>query len=143
MAQVDKRYILWLEEAGKEVHELVGGKAAGLGEMIKAGIPVPPGFVVTSAAYKQFVIETGIAGYIKHVLEEIIKSGKPEEYEKASELIRSKFVRTPMPKKIRDAIVSAYRELGRKIGVDNPRVAVRSSATVEDLPEASFAGQQE
>ena len=143
MAQVDKRYILWLEEAGKEVHELVGGKAAGLGEMIKAGIPVPPGFVVTSAAYKQFVIETGIAGYIKHVLEEIIKSGKPEEYEKASELIRSKFVRTPMPKKIRDAIVRAYRELGEKIGVDSPRVAVRSSATVEDLPEASFAGQQE
>ncbi len=138
-----KKLILWLEETGKDVRELVGGKAVGLGEMIKAGIPVPPGFVVTSEAYKKFIYETGIAGYIKWVLEDIIKSGRPEEYEKASEMIRSKFVRTPMPKEIRDAIVEAYRQLAQKIGVETPRVAVRSSATVEDLPEASFAGQQD
>ncbi len=138
-----KRFVLWLDEIGAEHHDKVGGKAAGLGELIRAGIPVPPGFVVTSDAYKQFILETGIAGFIKHVLDEVIVSGKPEEYEKASELIRSKFMRTPMPHKIRNEIIQAYRELARKVGVENPRVAVRSSATVEDLPEASFAGQQE
>ncbi|MCE4601218.1 MAG: pyruvate, water dikinase [Desulfurococcales archaeon] len=138
-----KEYVLWLDQVDSKLHEKVGGKAAGLGEMIKAGIPVPPGFVVTSDAYKDFIYETGIAGFVKHVLDEVIISGKPEEYEKASELIRSKFVRTPVPPKIRKAIIEAYRELGRRIGVPNPRVAVRSSATVEDLPEASFAGQQE
>jgi pyruvate,water dikinase len=137
------RYILWLEEVDKGKINLVGGKAAGLGELIKAGIPVPPGFVVTSEAYKAFIYETGIAGYIKYVLEDKISTGSPREYEEASSLIRSKFIRTPMPPSIRKAIVDAYRELARRIGVEEPRVAVRSSATVEDLPEASFAGQQE
>ncbi len=140
---MERRLVLWLDEVDKSLLPLVGGKAAGLGEMIRAGIPVPPGFVVTSEAYRRFVFETGIAGYIKHVLEDMVVSGRPEEYEKASELIRSKFVRTPMPPAIRRAIVEAYRALGSKIGLEEPRVAVRSSATVEDLPEASFAGQQE
>ncbi|MCE4610138.1 MAG: phosphoenolpyruvate synthase, partial [Desulfurococcales archaeon] len=143
MSYRDKKYILWLEEVDNTHHDLVGGKAVGLGEMMKAGIPVPPGFVVTSEAYKQFILETGISGFIKYVLEEVIISGKPEEYEKASQMIRSKFVRTPMPKRLRDAIAQAYLKLAEKIGVENPRVAVRSSATVEDLPEASFAGQQD
>ena len=139
----ERPLILWLEETDYSKHDLVGGKAAGLGELIKAKIPVPPGFVVTSEAYRQFVEETGIANYIRYVLEEVITRGTPEEYERASQLIRSKFIRTPMPHKLEEAIVSAYRELAKRIGVDKPRVAVRSSATVEDLPEASFAGQQE
>ena len=139
----EKPLVLWLEEAGSELADLVGGKAAGLGELIRAGIPVPPGFVVTSEAYRLFIRETGLDKHIKTILENVIVSGKPEEYEKASELIRSKFMRTPMPHRIKDEIVRAYRQLARKIGVDSPRVAVRSSATVEDLPEASFAGQQE
>ena len=139
----ERPLVLWLEEVDASKHELVGGKAAGLGELIRAGIPVPPGFVVTSEAYRQFIQETGIDKFIKHILETVIVSGRPEEYEKASELIRSKFIRTPMPHRIRDEIVKAYRLLAEKIGVRNPRVAVRSSATVEDLPEASFAGQQE
>ncbi len=138
-----KRYVIWLNEVGKELHEKVGGKAVGLGEMIKAGIPVPPGFIITSDAYKDFVLETGIAGYIKHVMETMLVSGRPEEYEKVSELIKSKFMRATMPHAIYEQIVNAYRELAKRIGVENPRVAVRSSATVEDLPEASFAGQQE
>ncbi len=137
------RLILWLEEVDKDKLGLVGGKAAGLGELIKAGIPVPPGFVITSDAYKMFIYETGIAGFIKYVIEEKITMGTPQEYEEASQLIRSKFVRTPMPPRIRREIVEAYRELARRVGVEEPRVAVRSSATVEDLPEASFAGQQE
>ncbi|MEB3860871.1 MAG: pyruvate, water dikinase [Desulfurococcales archaeon] len=135
--------IVWLDEIPLHDKTLVGGKAAGLGTMISNGIPVPPGFVVTSEAYKQFIFETGIAGFIRHIIEEVIVSGKPEEYEKASSLIRSKFIRTPMPSRIRNEIIQAYRRLGSQVGIEEPRVAVRSSATLEDLPEASFAGQQE
>lgn len=140
---MERPIIVWLGEEAAGDAKLVGGKAAGLSGMIKAGIPVPPGFIVTTEAYKQFVLETGIAGYIKYVLEEVVVSGKPSEYEKASELIRSKFVRTPMPHRIVSEIVEAYRRLAELSGVEEPLVAVRSSATVEDLPEASFAGQQE
>ncbi len=139
----DRPLIIWLEEIDSSLHPLVGGKAAGLGELIRARIPVPPGFVVTSEAYRQFIEETGIGAYIKWVLDEVISRGTPEEYEKASQLIRSKFIRTPMPHRLEAAIIQAYRRLAERVGVKNPRVAVRSSATVEDLPEASFAGQQE
>ncbi len=135
--------IVWLDEIPLHDTSLVGGKAAGLGVMVANGIPVPPGFVVTSEAYKQFILETGIAGFIKSVIEEKIVSGKPEEYEEASSLIRSKFIRTPMPSRIKKEIIEAYKRLAKQVGVDEPRVAVRSSATLEDLPEASFAGQQE
>ena len=140
---MERPIIVWLGEEAAGDAKLVGGKAAGLSGMIKAGIPVPPGFIVTTEAYKQFVLESGIAGYIKYVLEEVVVSGKPSEYEKASELIRSKFARTPMPHRIVSEIVEAYRRLAELSGVEEPLVAVRSSATVEDLPEASFAGQQE
>lgn len=132
-----------LSEVSPEHKQLVGGKAYGLAEMIRAGIPVPPGFVVTTEAYRQFILETGIGGYIKYVLEDVITSGKPSEYERASELIRSKFVRTPIPQKIYAEIERAYAELEEELQIEKPLVAVRSSATVEDLPEASFAGQQE
>jgi pyruvate,water dikinase len=137
------KLIVWLTEVGSQDRLLVGGKAAGLGELVKAGIPVPPGFVITSEAYKMFIEETGIGAYIKNVLDELVQTGSPKEYEKASELIRSKFVRTPMPHALREEIIKAYRKLGEMIGLPNPRVAVRSSATAEDLPEASFAGQQD
>lgn len=135
--------IVWLEDDAALDPILVGGKAAGLAKLVRAGIPVPPGFVLTSEAYRLFVEETGVASYIKHVLNEAILTGSPGEYEKVAELIRSKFMRSPMPHVLRDAIVEAYRKLAERIGVESPRVAVRSSATAEDLPEASFAGQQE
>jgi len=134
---------VWLNEDIEIDPVLVGGKAVGLMKLSKAGVPVPPGFVLTSEAYRLFVEETGIASYIKYVLEEVIQTGSPNEYEKAAELIRSKFIRSAMPHHLHEVIVQAYRQLAKKIGVENPRVAVRSSATVEDLPEASFAGQQD
>jgi len=140
---LERPIIVWLGEEAASDTRLVGGKATGLNAMMKAGIPVPPGFVVTTEAYRQFVLETGIAGYIRYVLEEVVVSGKPSEYEKASELIRSKFARTPMPHRIAGEIEEAYRRLAKLSGVEEPLVAVRSSATVEDLPDASFAGQQE
>ncbi|MCX8195647.1 MAG: pyruvate, water dikinase [Acidilobaceae archaeon] len=140
---MERPLILRLSEVTPEHKSLIGGKAMGLAEMLRAGIPVPPGFVVTTEAYRQFILETGITGYMKYVLEETITSGKPSEYGKASELIRSQFARTPMPRRIEAEIEKAYASLAESLGVKEPLVAVRSSATVEDLPEASFAGQQE
>ncbi|MEM1927332.1 MAG: pyruvate, water dikinase [Acidilobaceae archaeon] len=135
--------ILWLEELDPRELALIGGKASGLAKLIKAGLPVPPGFVVTSEAYKLFVEETGLKDYIEKVLREVIKTGDPREYEEASKLIRAKFDETPMPSELAESIKKAYVELCEKLGVREARVAVRSSATAEDLPEASFAGQQE
>jgi len=136
--------ILWFEELGKEDVPLVGGKCANLGEMINAGIPVPPGFAITAYAYKRFIEETGIAQKIYDILDETITDPRnPAQYEEASKKIRKLIESTPIPKEIRDAIVEAYRELSKKIGVKDVYVAVRSSATAEDLPGASFAGQQE
>ncbi|MEM0329607.1 MAG: phosphoenolpyruvate synthase, partial [Nitrososphaerota archaeon] len=136
--------ILWFEELGKEDVPLVGGKCANLGEMINAGIPVPPGFAITAYAYKRFIEETGIAQKIYDILDETITDPRnPAQYEEASKKIRKLIESTPIPKEIRDAIVEAYRELSKKIGVKDAYVAVRSSATAEDLPGASFAGQQE
>jgi len=139
----DRPFVLWLENVDSTKHDLVGGKAAGLGENIKAGIPVPPGFVVTSEAYRCFIQETELNQRIQTILKEEIKSGQPEEYERASARIRSLIMRSAVPPSIVAAVKQAYRKLGKTIGIENPRVAVRSSATVEDLPEASFAGQQD
>lgn len=139
----EKRIILWFEELRKEDVPLVGGKCANLGEMINAGIPVPPGFAVTAYAYKKFIEDTGIKDKIYAILKEVIKEGKPEEYQEASRRIRKLIESTPMPKYIEEEIRKAYRELCKRVGVKDLFVAVRSSATAEDLPGASFAGQQE
>ena len=147
MSTVDKSkaIILWFEELRKEDVPLVGGKCANLGEMINAGIPVPPGFAVTAYAYKRFIEETGIKDKINEILSEVIKTRAPEEYEEASKRIRKLIEETEMPEDIKEAIKSAYIELCRRVGLKEPKlpVAVRSSATAEDLPDASFAGQQE
>ncbi len=139
----ETRYILWFEELTKDDVPLVGGKNANLGEMLRAGIPVPPGFAVTAYAYKVFLEKTGIKDKIYQIIKETVKEGKPEEYQEASRKIRELIEKTPMPKDIEEAIRQAYRELEKRLGIKNPRVAVRSSATAEDLPDASFAGQQE
>jgi pyruvate,water dikinase len=136
--------ILWFEELGKEDVPLVGGKCANLGEMINAGVPVPPGFAITAYTYKRFIEETGIAQKIYDILDETITDPRnPAQYEEASKRVRELIESTPIPKEIRDAIVEAYRDLSKRIGMKNVHVAVRSSATAEDLPGASFAGQQD
>ena len=122
----------------------MGGKCANLGEMLSAGIPVPPGFAITATAYKRFIEETGIAEEIYRILREVIvDKSKPELYEEASRRIRRVIEETPMPEAIENAIRDAYRELAARVGDVEVYVAVRSSATAEDLPDASFAGQQE
>ncbi len=137
------RFVKWLEEVDRSMINLVGGKAANLGEVLKIGVPVPPGFVVTAEAYRYFIETTGLKDKIFEILREEIREKTPEEYERASAKIRSLIENTPMPKEIEEEIRQAYRELCRRLNIDNVAVAVRSSATAEDLPEASFAGQQD
>ena len=136
--------IIWFEHINKNDIPIVGGKNANLGEMLNAGIPVPPGFAVTAYAYKKFIEETGIANKIYQLIREtVVDLNDPKQYEEASKKIRALIESTPIPKAIEKAIRSAYREICRRLNIENVPVAVRSSATAEDLPDASFAGQQE
>jgi len=137
-------FTLWFEEITKDDVGRAGGKGANLGELLRAGIPVPPGFVVTAQAYQYFLEKTGIAERIYSIIREKVRDpNDPKGYEEASREVRGLIESTPMPEEVREAIVRSYRELCRRLGVDEVYVAVRSSATAEDLPEASFAGQQE
>ncbi|MEM2439627.1 MAG: phosphoenolpyruvate synthase [Candidatus Bathyarchaeia archaeon] len=136
--------VIWFENLRKSDIPLVGGKNANLGEMMNAGIPVPPGFAVTANAYRRFIEETGIADGIYGIIKETVRDpGEPKQYEEASQKIRALIESTPMPKDIEGAIREAYRELCKRLKAEAVPVAVRSSATAEDLPDASFAGQQE
>ncbi len=146
MAKVDKnkKLVLWFEELAKGDIPLVGGKNANLGEMTQAGIPVPPGFAVTAYAYERYIEETKIADKIYSIIEETVtEQENPKQYEEASKKVRKLIESTPMPADIGKAVGEAYKNLAKKTKVANVFVAVRSSATAEDLPDASFAGQQE
>ncbi|MGO0123044.1 phosphoenolpyruvate synthase [Desulfothermobacter acidiphilus] len=134
------QFIRWFHELSKKDIPLVGGKGANLGELTQAGIPVPPGFCVTAGAYKHFIETTGLASKIKGIIA-AVDVDNLEQLMQETEKVRQLIVSTPVPPEIEKEVVAAYRELAGK-GPD-PAVAVRSSATAEDLPEASFAGQQE
>lgn len=138
------KVVLWFEEITKDDLPLAGGKGANLGELVHAGIPVPPGFVVSANAYRRFIKETGLLDKINSMLADVDVSDV-KELEKVSEEIKKLIIETPMPKDMEEEIRKAYRELAKRVGVepDKLRVAVRSSATAEDLPDASFAGQQD
>ncbi|MFZ0965494.1 MAG: phosphoenolpyruvate synthase, partial [Candidatus Bathyarchaeia archaeon] len=136
--------VIWFENLRKTDIPSVGGKNANLGEMINVGIPIPPGFAITAYSYKKFIEKSGISEKIYEIIKETVKDlNDPKQYEEASKKIRELIEATPMPKDIGGAIRSAYEELCRKLGLSDVFVAVRSSATAEDLPDASFAGQQE
>jgi pyruvate,water dikinase len=138
------KLVEWFENLRRTDIPLVGGKNANLGEMISAGIPVPLGFAVTAYAYRKFIEETGIAEKIYQIIRETVREqNDPKQYEEASKRIRALIESTSMPKEIENAVREAYRELCRKLNAERVPVAVRSSATAEDLPDASFAGQQE
>jgi len=140
----EKRFVLWLEEVTKDDVVLVGGKNANLGEMIQAGIPVPPGFAVTAYAYKYFLDSTGLGEKIYAMLRDLDVNDK-KALDEVTSKIRQMIKETPMPSEVEATIRNAYRELASRLNIDplRLRVAVRSSATAEDMPEASFAGQQE
>jgi len=139
-----KNLVLWFGDLRKTDIPLVGGKNANLGEMISAGLPVPPGFAVTAYAYEKFLEETRIAEKIYKIISETVTDiNDPKQYDAASKKIRALIEKSPMPKEIERAVKSAYKELNKNLDLKDVFVAVRSSATAEDLPDASFAGQQE
>jgi pyruvate,water dikinase len=139
-----KDLVLWFETLRKTDVPIVGGKNANLGEMVNAKLPVPPGFAITAYAYEKFIEETRIADKIYNIIKETVTDiNDPKQYDVASKKIRELIEKSPMPKTIENAIKSAYKDLGKKLGLKDVFVAVRSSATAEDLPDASFAGQQE
>jgi len=129
------KVISWFNEVTKNDIPLVGGKGANLGEMVHARIPVPQGFIVTANAYFKFLETTGLLDEIRQHLEALDIDDNKKLQEK-SDLIKNRISSSPMPSDIASEIKRAYRKLGEGL------VAVRSSATAEDLPEASFAGQQ-
>ncbi len=140
------KLVLWLEEVGIEDVPLVGGKNASLGEMMKhltpKGVNIPEGFVVTANAYRYFIEYNNLQEKIREILKGIDINNVDdlhERGEKIRELIRSgKF-----PEDLKELIVKYYKALSKKFNTEAVDVAVRSSATAEDLPNASFAGQQD
>lgn len=142
---MDNKFILKYEEVGiKDVGE-VGGKNASLGEMIRTlhakGVPVPSGFTVTATAYFHFLKETGLDEFIKTTLKGL-DTKNLKDLQKRGKLVRDKMMKTEFPKDLTNEIKRGYKELQKRYG-KNADVAVRSSATAEDLPGASFAGEQE
>jgi len=144
LSEKTKALVLWFEHLRNTDVPIVGGKNASLGEMINAGMPVPPGFAVTAYAYEKFIEQTGIDKKIYKIIEETVTDPtNPKQYDTASKKIRELIEKTSMPPKIADSIKAAYKELNKRFNLKDAFVAVRSSATAEDLPDASFAGQQE
>jgi len=130
--------ILWLEEIRKEDISSVGGKGASLGEMASIGLPVPTAFVVTAQAFRRFLVETGLEKKLFAAYNNLDVENN-EALEKAADTAKALVLKAKMPAKIRDEIKAAYKKMENGSMI----VAVRSSATAEDLPDASFAGQQE
>ncbi|KKP94794.1 MAG: Phosphoenolpyruvate synthase, partial [Candidatus Levybacteria bacterium GW2011_GWA2_36_13] len=134
------RYVVWFSEVGKEDIPLVGGKAANLGEMYGADFPVPNGFVITSRAYYFFIKENNLNKKIEHLLN-TANFERPETLVGLSADIKKAIIEAEMSKDLITEIRDHYKKLGDLFS--DALVAVRSSATAEDLPNASFAGQQE
>lgn len=133
--------IVLFREVGKENGELVGGKGANLGELTKAGFPVPPGFIVTSTAYFDYIKATKLDEKIKKILDGLDFEDSKELQKRAEECSKL-ILSTPLPKTLEKEILEHYHELEKETHIGKLYVAVRSSATAEDLAGASFAGQQ-
>jgi len=136
------QFILWFEECDKNALPLVGGKNANLGEMVCAGVRVPPGFALTSKAFQLYMESEHLWETVVDKLSDIAADDIAEVAE-AGSLIRQKICSRPMPEVIQSEVVAAYNSLCDQCGISDLPVAVRSSATAEDLSEASFAGQQD
>jgi pyruvate,water dikinase len=138
------KFVKWFEEIGAKDVALVGGKNASLGEMIrnlgKKGVSIPSGFAITAEAYKYVVEKAGISQKIKDTLAGL-DTHDMENLAERGEKIRNFIAKSPCPKELEEEIRICYRRMEERFG-KNVDVAVRSSATAEDLPTASFAGQQ-
>jgi len=134
--------ILWAEEVNKASIPQVGGKGANLGEMLNAKMPVPQAFIVTAEAFDHFVTSVGIKDDIMDILSKV-KVDDEKSLTGASKSVREVVRNAKIPWNLEVDIVGAYKKLSEIADEKEAFVAVRSSATAEDLPEASFAGQQE
>ena len=138
-------YIRWFEEIGIGDVASVGGKNASLGEMVRNlgryGIKVPPGFATTADGYRHFIEANNLETLIASTLAEL--KGEKVSVAELGLTIRGAILKARCPEDLAGAICQAYRDLSQRLGTDEADVAVRSSATAEDLPDASFAGQQE
>jgi len=137
---MSRKDIAWFEECRRDDTPLVGGKCASLGELLAADIRVPPGFAVTTEAYYHFLTQTGIKEPICKVLRRI-RDGVPVH--EVGEETRRMVLEAPIPAEVETAVRASYRALCDRCGVEDLPVAVRSSATLEDMADASFAGQQD
>ncbi|MDD3679003.1 MAG: phosphoenolpyruvate synthase, partial [Patescibacteria group bacterium] len=133
--------ILWFNEVGKDDGALVGGKGANLGELTKAGFPVPSGYIITAQAYFDYIKETGLDKKIEKILDGLDFEDS-KDLQKRAEEVKSLIRKTKLPEHLNKEILEAYKKLAVETRTEKLYVAVRSSATAEDLADASFAGQQ-
>jgi pyruvate,water dikinase len=142
---MNESFVLWFDEINMDNVAQVGGKNASLGELIRElepkGVRIPHGFAVTAAAYRHYLKETGLDIFIEKTLEGL-NTRNLKELARRGKLVRDTMRKTPLPKDLEKAIAEAYARMEKQYGKKTD-VAVRSSATAEDLPGASFAGEQE
>lgn len=140
----EKEFLLWFEQMERGDVAIVGGKSSSLGEMTsKTDVPVPYGFATTAYAYRYFIEKSGLKEKMQAILAELTDVENSALLRDVSARLREAIMAEEMPEDLKAAIAAAYEELGKKVGEAEPYVAVRSSATAEDLPDASFAGQQD
>ncbi|MGA2971049.1 MAG: phosphoenolpyruvate synthase [Candidatus Bathyarchaeia archaeon] len=137
-------FLLWFDEISKQDVPLVGGKSASLGEMTsKTKLPIPYGFALTADAYRLFLAKNGLEDKIANALKGLKDTNDTITLQKVGAEIRGMIGSAVMPTELERVIAEGYEKLAEREKVKNPFVAIRSSATAEDLPDASFAGQQE
>ncbi len=134
-----KKYVVWFKDVDKHDISLVGGKGANLGEMTKIGIPVPNGFIVTSQAYYDFLSHSNVKTKIGPLLQ-FLDVADSKKLDQVAQKVQKIILSSPIPQEISSEIIKSYLAMGKIFR--EPYVAIRSSATAEDLPTASFAGQQ-
>lgn len=144
MANRETANVLWFDELHRKDVNLVGGKSSSLGEMTSSmDVPVPYGYATTAHAYRYFMDATGLNDKVNALLAQISDFEDSDKLHEVCTKIRQMICDAEMPADLANEIKSAYAKLAKKVGQDDPFVAIRSSATAEDLPDASFAGQQE
>ncbi len=143
---VSKKFILWFKEIGIKDVSRVGGKGASLGEMYRKlspqGVPIPNGFAVTADAYEYFIASSGVKKQIKKILQDL-DTRDIHNLQERGRAVRQAIVAAEFPRDLKEIITRAYSQLSAQYKSRAVDVAVRSSATAEDLPDASFAGQQD
>src|SRR3989344_1643941 len=142
----DKKFILWFDQIGIADVALVGGKNASLGEMYTTltnkSIRVPNGFAITAYAYRYFIEKAELISFIKETLEDL-NTEDVKKLQTIGKTIREKIVKAELPEDLQKEIREAYKNLSNAYKMEEADTAVRSSATAEDLPGASFAGEHE